>query len=175
MNYFFTFFLKHFNQLLIHYFVLFPDRILIFNIVNGWLNNDGIVSWFLYFALWFHLTLNHIYDGQRDAIIKGRWKSWRLVLLKRLKPLLMAMRTIVILAVSTVLSFVGLQFCAEFSLDKLKSEILPHWNNGSHVSELLLGSYTTIGLLANFMINVFILLNLCIKVCLLYWTRIIVY
>ncbi|KAF7836333.1 E3 ubiquitin protein ligase RIN2 [Senna tora] len=80
----------------------------------------------------------------------------------------MAMRIVAISAVSTVLSFLGLQFCTEFSLDKLKSDGLfgknfTHLDNASHVSELLLGSYTSIGLLANFMINVFILLNLCLK------------
>ncbi|RDX94104.1 E3 ubiquitin protein ligase RIN2, partial [Mucuna pruriens] len=81
----------------------------------------------------------------------------------------MALRLIAISAVSTVLSFVGLQFCTDLPLDKLKSDGLIGWNlihldNTSHDIELPLGLYTTIGLLVNCMINVFILLNLCLKV-----------
>ncbi|KHN26451.1 E3 ubiquitin protein ligase RIN2 [Glycine soja] len=80
----------------------------------------------------------------------------------------MALRVIAISAVSTVLSFVGLQFCTDLSLDKLTSDGLIGWNlihldNASQDIELPLGLYTTIGLLVNCMINVFILLNLCLK------------
>lgn len=55
------------------------------------------------------------------------------------------------------------------SLDKLRSEGLIGENfisleNANHALELLLGSYATIALLANFVFNVFILLNLCLKV-----------
>ncbi|KHN44949.1 E3 ubiquitin protein ligase RIN2 [Glycine soja] len=80
----------------------------------------------------------------------------------------MALRVIAILAVSTVLSFVGLQFFTDLSLDKLTSDRLIGWNlihldNASQDIELPLGLYTTIGLLVNCMINVFILLNLCLK------------
>lgn len=83
----------------------------------------------------------------------------------------MALRVIAISAVSTVLSFVGLQFCTDLSLDKLTSDRLIGWNlihldNASQDIELPLGLYTTIGLLVNCMINVFILLNLCLKVSL---------
>lgn len=95
-------------------------------------------------------------------------------MVERLKLLLMALR---IIAVSTVLSFVGLQFCTDLSLDKLRSDGLIGWNltqfdNASHDVELdvevPLGLYTTIGLLANCLINIFVLLNLCLKVSLLY-------
>ncbi|KAK7259736.1 hypothetical protein RIF29_25349 [Crotalaria pallida] len=80
----------------------------------------------------------------------------------------MALKVITISAVSTVLSFVGLQFCTGLSLDKLKSDGLVGWtlvnlDNASHDNELPLGLYTAIGLLANCTINVFILLNLCLK------------
>ncbi|KAI4323778.1 hypothetical protein L6164_023357 [Bauhinia variegata] len=80
----------------------------------------------------------------------------------------MALMVVAVSAVSTVLSIVGLQFWTELSLDKLKSDGLISKNsidseNAIHAIELLLGSYATIGLLANFIINVFILLNLCLK------------
>ncbi|XP_019419130.1 PREDICTED: E3 ubiquitin protein ligase RIN2-like [Lupinus angustifolius] len=80
----------------------------------------------------------------------------------------MALRFITISAISTLLSFVGLQFCADFSLDTLKSDGLVGWDvmqldNGNHDTKLPLGLFTTVGLLANCMINVFILLNLCLK------------
>ncbi|XP_020223673.1 E3 ubiquitin protein ligase RIN2 [Cajanus cajan] len=80
----------------------------------------------------------------------------------------MALRLIAISAVSTILSFVGLQLCTDFSWDKLKSDGLIGWNliqldNASHDTELAMGLYTTIGLLVNCMINLFILLNLCLK------------
>ncbi|XP_062153725.1 E3 ubiquitin protein ligase RIN2 isoform X1 [Alnus glutinosa] len=77
-------------------------------------------------------------------------------------------RYIAISALSTVLSFVGLQFWTELSLDKLKSDGLIgenfiHSENASRVIELLLGSYAIIGLLTNFVLNVFIFLVLCLK------------
>lgn len=80
----------------------------------------------------------------------------------------MALKFIAISSVSTLLSFVGLQFCTDLSLDKLKSDGLIGWNsvhldNVNHDVELPLDMYTTIGLLANCMINVFVLLNLCLK------------
>ena len=88
----------------------------------------------------------------------------------------MALRSVTISAVSTVLSFVGLQFWTELSLDKLKldgpiGKNFIQLENSSHLGELLLGSYTTVGLLANFLINVFILVNLCIKVSFLHYAR----
>lgn len=103
------------------------------------------------------------------------WKfgSWGLV--KKLNTLLilMAVRYVAISAFSTVLSFIGLQFWTESSLDVLKSDGLItenfiHSGNASRVIELLLGSYATIGLLTNFVLNVFVLLVLCLKVCLLF-------
>jgi len=85
----------------------------------------------------------------------------------------MALRVIAVSAVSTFLSFVGLQFCTDLSLDKLRSDGLIGWNlihldDASQEIELPSGLYTTIGLLLNCMINLFVLLNLCIKVSLLY-------
>ncbi|OMO94901.1 Zinc finger, RING-type, partial [Corchorus capsularis] len=71
-------------------------------------------------------------------------------------------------AVSTALSFVGLQLWTGFSLDKLQtdgliSENFIHTENVNHALELLLGSYATVALLANFVLNVFILLILTLK------------
>lgn len=92
-----------------------------------------------------------------------------MLVLERLKLLFgMALKFIAISAVSTVLSFVGLQFCTDLSLEKLKSDGLIGWNsihldNVDHDIELPLGLYTTIVLLTNCMINVFVLLNLCLK------------
>ncbi|KAF7824853.1 E3 ubiquitin protein ligase RIN2 [Senna tora] len=82
----------------------------------------------------------------------------------------MALRMIAISVVSTLLSFVGVQFGSELSFNKIRSDgligkSLIHLENenSSHVIELLLGSYTSIGLLVNFVINAFVLLNLCLK------------
>ncbi|KAL9321637.1 hypothetical protein ACSQ67_009690 [Phaseolus vulgaris] len=80
----------------------------------------------------------------------------------------MALRVIAVSAVSTFLSFVGLQFCTDLSLEKLRSDGLIGWNlihldDASQDIELPSGLYTTIGLLLNCMINLFVLLNLCIK------------
>ncbi|OAY48146.1 E3 ubiquitin protein ligase RIN2 [Manihot esculenta] len=71
-------------------------------------------------------------------------------------------------AASTALSFVGLQCWAELSLDKLKSdglidEIFSSPENANQALELVWGSYATVALLANFVFNAFILLNLCLK------------
>ncbi|KAI4332750.1 hypothetical protein L6164_017633 [Bauhinia variegata] len=84
----------------------------------------------------------------------------------------MALTVVAISAVSTVLSIVGLQFWTELSLGKLKldgliSKNLIDLDNANPAIELLSGSYATLWLLANFIINVFILLNLCLKVSLL--------
>ncbi|KAL9409460.1 hypothetical protein AB3S75_047789 [Citrus x aurantiifolia] len=75
---------------------------------------------------------------------------------------------LVISAASTILSFVGLQFWTEFSLDKLRTDGLVvenviHLESANHVLELLLRSYATVALLANFVLNVFVLINLCLK------------
>ncbi|KAJ6943228.1 E3 ubiquitin protein ligase RIN2-like isoform X1 [Populus alba x Populus x berolinensis] len=68
-------------------------------------------------------------------------------------------------AVCTVLSFAVL---TEVSLDILRSdglivENLTNFENANHALELLFGSYATIALVVNFVFNVFILLNLCLK------------
>lgn len=88
--------------------------------------------------------------------------------------ILMGVRYIAISVLSTVLSFVGLQLWIGLSLDELKlngliSEKFDHSENASVVIELLLGSYATIGLLTNFVLNVFVLLVLCLKVSLLFY------
>ncbi|KAJ7982508.1 E3 ubiquitin protein ligase rin2-like protein [Quillaja saponaria] len=79
----------------------------------------------------------------------------------------MALRYVAISTVCTVLSFVGLRFCIEVSLDKIKGDALLgehiHSGNTSHVIKFLFGSYATIGLLANFLVNIFILLTLCLQ------------
>lgn len=80
-------------------------------------------------------------------------------------------------AASTALSFVGLQCWAELSLDKLKSdglidEIFSSPENANQALELVWGSYATVALLANFVFNAFILLNLCLKVSLIFYQRI---
>lgn len=84
----------------------------------------------------------------------------------------MGLNYIAISSVWTVLSFVGLQLWTESSLVKLKSdglisETVIHAGNVGHVVDLLLGSYATIALIANFVLNVFILLVLFFKVSLL--------
>ncbi|XP_021285611.1 E3 ubiquitin protein ligase RIN2 isoform X2 [Herrania umbratica] len=80
----------------------------------------------------------------------------------------MGVSYLAISAVSTALSFVGLQLWTEFSLDKLQtdgliSENIIHTENVNHALELLLGSYATVALLAIFVLNVFILLILSLK------------
>ncbi|KAL6126967.1 hypothetical protein ACLB2K_075012 [Fragaria x ananassa] len=80
----------------------------------------------------------------------------------------MGLRYIAISVVCTALSFAGLQFWTETSLVKLKSDgllaenLIPAANVG-HVVDLLLGSYATVALLANFVLNAFILLVLSLK------------
>ncbi|KAI3519561.1 hypothetical protein L1887_08771 [Cichorium endivia] len=71
-------------------------------------------------------------------------------------------------AVCTVLSFVGLQYWTELSYVKLKSdglmgENLLHPGVANRVLELLLSSYTTIALVVNFVLNIFILIILSLK------------
>ncbi|XP_068329074.1 E3 ubiquitin protein ligase RIN2-like isoform X2 [Pyrus communis] len=80
----------------------------------------------------------------------------------------MGLRYIAISAACTAISFAGLQLWTETSLVKLKSDGLIAENlinaaNFGHVFDLLLGSYSTVGLLANFVLNAFILLVLCLK------------
>ncbi|XP_024196004.1 E3 ubiquitin protein ligase RIN2 isoform X1 [Rosa chinensis] len=80
----------------------------------------------------------------------------------------MGLRYLAISVVCTALSFAGLQFWTETSLVKLKSEgllaenLIPAANVG-HVVDLLLDSYATVALLANFVLNAFILLVLSLK------------
>ena len=81
----------------------------------------------------------------------------------------MGLGYIAISAACAAISFAGLQLWTETYLVKLKSDGLIAENlinaaNFGHVFDLLLGSYTTVGLLANFVLNAFILLVLCLKV-----------
>lgn len=74
-------------------------------------------------------------------------------------------------AICTILSFVGLQLWTKSSVIGLNSEGLIredyiHGGNVGRVFELLLGSYGTITLLASFVLNVFVLLVLVLKVSL---------
>ncbi|MBA0757125.1 hypothetical protein Gotri_020237 [Gossypium trilobum] len=79
----------------------------------------------------------------------------------------MGVNHLVISAFSTALSFIALRLRTEFSLDKLQTDGLTtgnfiHTENVNHVLELLLGSYS-MALLANFVLNVFILVILTLK------------
>ena len=81
----------------------------------------------------------------------------------------MGVSYIAISAICTALSFVGLKCWTEVSLDRLRSdgsigENLINSENVNRALELLFGSYATIALLVNFVFNVFVLLNLCLKV-----------
>lgn len=72
-------------------------------------------------------------------------------------------------AACTVLSFVGLQWWTEQTLQGLQSDGLIsdnyiHSGNAIRVLDLLLTSHAVIALLVNFALNVFILLILCLKV-----------
>ncbi|KAK4385119.1 E3 ubiquitin protein ligase RIN2 [Sesamum angolense] len=67
-----------------------------------------------------------------------------------------------------LLSLVGLQYWTDMSLEKYKSDglIVDDFINSedaSHAKELLLGSYTTLALVASFALNVFILIILSLK------------
>ncbi|XP_065871327.1 E3 ubiquitin protein ligase RIN2 [Euphorbia lathyris] len=79
----------------------------------------------------------------------------------------MGMGYLAVSAGCTALSFVGLQCWTELSVEKLKyegfSQNFTDGENANGALDLLLGSYATIALLANFVFNVFILLNLCLK------------
>ncbi|TYH61424.1 hypothetical protein ES332_D07G051100v1 [Gossypium tomentosum] len=79
----------------------------------------------------------------------------------------MGVNYLVISAFSTALSFIALRLRTQFSLDKLQTDGLItgnfiHTENVNHVLELLLGSYS-MALLANFVLNVFILVILTLK------------
>lgn len=85
----------------------------------------------------------------------------------------MGVSYLAISAVSTALSFVCLQLCRDVSLDKLQtngliSQNFIHTENVDRAIELLMGSYFTVSLLANFVLNAFILLILSLKVSLIF-------
>lgn len=95
-------------------------------------------------------------------------KIWDPVVVKRLQLLLMGVSYLSVSAVCTVLSFVGLQWSTLLLLENLKSDgligdDLNHSGNASRALELLLSSHATVALLANFAVNVYILLILCLK------------
>ncbi|KAJ4871043.1 E3 ubiquitin protein ligase RIN2 [Raphanus sativus] len=79
----------------------------------------------------------------------------------------MGIRYLSVSVASTALSFVGLQVWTELSLDRLRADGLIAKNislaDSEHALELLLGSYFTIALLTNFVLNVYILLLLSLK------------
>ncbi|XP_004140081.1 E3 ubiquitin protein ligase RIN2 isoform X1 [Cucumis sativus] len=80
----------------------------------------------------------------------------------------MGVSYIAISAACTALSFIGLQLWTELSIDNLRSEKIIGENpfkteNAAPVIDLLLSSYVTVGLLANFALNVFVLLILFLK------------
>lgn len=93
--------------------------------------------------------------------------------MKLLKLTSMGVSYIAISAACTALSFIGLQLWTELSIDNLRSEKIIGENpfkteNAAPVVDLLLSSYVTVGLLANFALNVFVLLILFLKVSLLF-------
>ncbi|PON56265.1 43kDa postsynaptic protein [Parasponia andersonii] len=80
----------------------------------------------------------------------------------------MGLSYIAVSGLCTILSFAGLHLWTESSLIRLKSDGLISENytsdgNIGHVVDLLLGSSMTVALLANFVLNVFILLVLFLK------------
>lgn len=80
----------------------------------------------------------------------------------------MGIRYLPISLATTALSFVGLQVWTELSLDRLRADGIITKNvslgDSENTLELLLSSYTTIALLASFVLNVYILLVLSLKV-----------
>ncbi|XP_020867639.1 E3 ubiquitin protein ligase RIN3 isoform X2 [Arabidopsis lyrata subsp. lyrata] len=79
----------------------------------------------------------------------------------------MEIRYLPISLATTALSFVGLQVWTELSLDRLRADGIITKNvslgDSENTLELLLSSYTTIALLASFVLNVYILLVLSLK------------
>lgn len=81
----------------------------------------------------------------------------------------MGVSSLSVSAICTVLSFICLQWWTHLSIEKLKSDgsigaNIINSGNAGRVLELLLGSYVIVSLLASFVLNVFILLILCLKV-----------
>ncbi|CAA3008522.1 E3 ubiquitin ligase RIN2 [Olea europaea subsp. europaea] len=80
----------------------------------------------------------------------------------------MGLKLLSISAGCTILNLVGLQYWMQMSLENYKSdglivEDLINSDNASPALELLLGSFTTLALVAGFALNVSILLMLCLK------------
>lgn len=75
----------------------------------------------------------------------------------------MGMRYLSISAVCTVLSFVGLQYWTDLSLKNLRSDCFLRPGDANRALELMLGSYATIALAANFALNIFVLIILSLK------------
>ncbi|CAF2131307.1 BnaA03g47220D [Brassica napus] len=76
----------------------------------------------------------------------------------------MGIRYLHVSVASTALSFVGLQVWTELSLDRLRADAKNiSLGDSEHALDLLLGSYFTIALLTNFVLNVYILLLLALK------------
>jgi len=76
---------------------------------------------------------------------------------------------------TTALSFVGLQVWTELSLDRLRADGIITKNislgNSENTLELLLSSHTTIAFLASFVLNIYILLVLSLKVRVVFYFR----
>ena len=128
---------------------------------------------------WFASLPNCDYKMGRVMLMPFWWKFWSWVVVKRvnIKLLVMGVRYIAVSVASTVLTA---KLCLSsildwVALDNLKSDGLIaenyiHSENASRVIKLLSGSYATIGVLTNFVLNVFVLLVLCLKVSLLsFW------
>ncbi|KAL3652489.1 hypothetical protein CASFOL_002170 [Castilleja foliolosa] len=78
----------------------------------------------------------------------------------------MGVNVLFISVACTVSSLAGFQYWANISLEKHKLNIIDDFFNSEDASralELLLGSYTTLALLASFAVNVFVLIILSIK------------
>lgn len=81
----------------------------------------------------------------------------------------MAINALHVSLLCTVLSFVGLQWWTSTLLGRIKADGLIDEgkdDDAGHLLELLLGSHATIALLLNFVVNVFALAVLCLKVTL---------
>lgn len=137
--------------------------------VSGrWSEGFICANWELVSACLFVLTLQSEL-GQRVMLFWVSWNPGILVVVKRVHLLSMGANYLLISVVSTVLSYAGLGCWTALSPEKLKpdgsiSQSFIHFGNAFEALELLLGSYTSIALVVNFAINIFILTILSLKV-----------
>lgn len=97
------------------------------------------------------------------------WNFGTLVVVKGVNLLSMGVSYVTISLFSTVLSYAGLHFWTTLSpekliLDGLVSQSFVHSENVDQALKSLLDSYTSIALVANFTINIFVLAILSLKV-----------